>query len=62
MSNVINKNIIIKNKNLKEGSILRRCPSIKKIKKLGFSPSTTLNDGLRKTFEWYLKNLENKVL
>lgn len=36
------------------GDTPRRCPNINKIKKLGFSPKTNLNAGLKKTYKWYL--------
>ena len=42
---------------LLEGSPLRRCPNIEKIEKLGFSQKYSLEDGLEKTVNWYLKNL-----
>jgi nucleoside-diphosphate-sugar epimerase len=38
----------IKNINLKEGSPIRRCPDISKIKLLGFRPRITLDEGLKK--------------
>jgi nucleoside-diphosphate-sugar epimerase len=38
----------IKNTNLKEGSPIRRCPDISKIKLLGFQPRITLDEGLKK--------------
>ena len=31
----------------------RRVPDLSKIKKLGYAPKISLNDGLQKTFEWY---------
>jgi nucleoside-diphosphate-sugar epimerase len=40
------------------GSPMRRCPDITKISSLGYSPKVSLNDGLRKTVEWYKKHLE----
>lgn len=36
-----------------EGSVSRRCPDITLLRKLGFSPSTKLKDGLKKTIDWY---------
>ncbi len=38
---------------LAEGSSLRRCPDISKIKGLGFKPKIGLNEGLQPTIEWY---------
>lgn len=62
----------ISNKKLKpvhieklEGSVEKRKPDISKAKKLlGFEPKTSLENGLKKTYEWYEKEirwwLENK--
>jgi nucleoside-diphosphate-sugar epimerase len=36
-----------------EGSVKRRCPDITKLTALGYTPQTTLEQGLQKTFEWY---------
>jgi len=38
---------------LLEGGTKRRCPSIYKLEKLGFSPKHSLKDALKKTVEWY---------
>jgi UDP-glucose 4-epimerase/UDP-glucuronate decarboxylase len=36
------------------GSVKRRCPNIKKATKLvGYSPKVGIEEGIRKTFEWY---------
>ena len=37
----------IQTSKLKKGSTLRRCPSIKKIKKIGFVPQISLKNGLQ---------------
>jgi nucleoside-diphosphate-sugar epimerase len=42
------------------GSTPRRCPDTKKLQGLGFSPKTSLADGLATTVEWYVKNVESK--
>ena len=36
-----------------EGSVDRRCPNIDKIKSLGHRKKVALEDGIKKTFEWY---------
>ena len=40
------------------GSTPRRCPDIKKLTRLGFEPAVSLEDGVRRTAEWYLSNCE----
>lgn len=35
------------------GGTLRRCPDISKMRKLGYAPSVTLRDGLKRLFDWY---------
>ncbi len=35
------------------GGTTRRCPSIAKLRKLGFAPQWTLQEGLMKTVDWY---------
>lgn len=39
-----------------EGSTLRRCPDIAKLKKLGYKPKLPFKEGLKITAEWYDKN------
>ncbi|MDD9954363.1 MAG: NAD-dependent epimerase/dehydratase family protein [Candidatus Woesearchaeota archaeon] len=36
-----------------EGSVMRRCPDIAKLEKLGFAPSTSLNEGIKQCYDWY---------
>lgn len=43
-----------------EGSVRRRCPDLRKVKKLtGYKPSVSLEEGLVKTYQWY-KTYANK--
>ena len=42
------KNLLIKNKKLRTGSSKRRCPDIKKIKRLGYKPIVNLETGIKK--------------
>ena len=44
--------ITIKHLTAMEGSTKRRCPNIEKMRKLGHSPKTNLNDGLKNTINW----------
>ncbi|MGN7614328.1 NAD-dependent epimerase/dehydratase family protein, partial [Magnetococcales bacterium HHB-1] len=39
---------------LQKGGTPRRCPSIDKMRQLGFNPSTSLKEGLALTIPWYL--------
>lgn len=39
-----------------EGSAERRCPNIKKLRSLGFTPSIMLIEGLKKTLSWYFND------
>ncbi len=39
-----------------EGSTPRRCPSIQKISALGYSPTIGLEEGIKKTSDWYIRN------
>lgn len=50
------RKIIIEPGEFPEGSVLRRCPETSKIKKLGFMPKITLEDGIKITASWYDKN------
>jgi len=42
------KNLLVQNKKLRTGSSKRRCPDIKKIKKLGYKPIVSLETGIEK--------------
>ncbi len=35
------------------GSVLRRCPDTTKLKALGFKAKVSLNEGLKRTYDWY---------
>lgn len=48
-----NRKIKLRPGELSEGSTLRRCPDITKLKKLGFKPQVSLKKGLQETVEWY---------
>jgi len=43
----------IKITKVKEGSVSRRCPDISKMRSLGYEPQISLDEGLRRTIEWY---------
>ena len=44
-----------------KGNAKRRCPDISKINKLGYKPKITLSSGLKNTFKWYIKDIENEL-
>mgnify|MGYP001273453104 CR=1 FL=1 len=46
----------IKKGKLKEGSTLRRCPDIGKLKNYGFKPNIKLEKSLYEIIDWYIKN------
>lgn len=43
---------------IKQGSVKRRCPDIKKLKKIGYKQFTNIEIGLKKTIDWY-RNYKN---
>jgi nucleoside-diphosphate-sugar epimerase len=46
---------------LKPGGTLRRCPDIKRIRALGYTPRVSFKDGLAATIPWYLENADKKT-
>tara|TARA_B100000519_G_C14256234_1_gene445190 strand:+ start:1668 stop:2648 length:981 start_codon:yes stop_codon:yes gene_type:complete len=42
-----------------KGSVKRRCPNIDKLNQLGYKPQTDLEDGIDKTYNWYLKEVSH---
>ena len=57
---LLNLKINIKTNKLKEGSVSRRCPDVKKINKFNIKSKTSLSIGLKKTINWYLKDFGYK--
>lgn len=57
-----NRNIIIVPGPLAPGGVLRRCPDIKKLKKLGYDPKVSFKEGLKIVIKWYDKNAQNRSL
>ncbi len=53
LSNIMDKSIQPIPSLSPRGSVKRRCPDIRKITTLGFSPRISLEEGLSKTFVWY---------
>ena len=56
---VDNKINIRKGEQTHLGGTMRRCPDISKMRKIGYEPNISIDSGLKKSVEWYLKN-ENK--
>lgn len=44
-----------------EGGTPRRCPDITKLRKLGYEPNVSLQEGLKITAKWYDENSELKI-
>jgi len=42
---------------LQAGSTLRRCPDIKRLRALGYTPVVSLKEGLAATIPWYMNNV-----
>jgi nucleoside-diphosphate-sugar epimerase len=40
------------------GSTPRRCPDVTKLRRLGFEPEVPLEEGVRRTAQWYLANCD----
>ena len=60
IGNILKIKFKIKKNRLKSGSAKRRCPSINKIKKLGYTSKVSLEEGLKKTIQHYTKVLKEK--
>ena len=43
---------------LQPGGTLRRCPDITRLRSLGFTPKTSLRDGVATTTRWYVEHLD----
>ena len=46
----------------KEREIMKRVPSIEKLKSLGWKPEIAIKEGIKKTYEWYKNNLGKEEL
>jgi nucleoside-diphosphate-sugar epimerase len=43
---------------LKAGSVSRRCPDVSRLRRLGFVPRVSLDEGIAKTVRWYCDNVD----
>lgn len=50
------------NTRLREREIIKRIPSIKKLKALGWKPEVNPEEGLKKTYKWYEENMGKEEL
>ena len=61
IANILDKDIEIKTLPDTEGSPLRRCPDTSKIFSMtGYSSKVNINDGIKKTYDWYKNKLHDK--
>jgi nucleoside-diphosphate-sugar epimerase len=60
IADILGKTITINSSKLTDGSTNRRCPSMKKLSDLGYTPKYSLYDGLKKTVEWYKEYYEKE--
>jgi nucleoside-diphosphate-sugar epimerase len=64
LSKIHGAEIIPEYKEFDKPGTKRRVPDITKIQKLGYNPTTTLEEGLKKTYEWYsnyyMSNIKNR--
>tara|TARA_B100000965_G_C19583814_1_gene754770 strand:- start:912 stop:1886 length:975 start_codon:yes stop_codon:yes gene_type:complete len=58
IADVIGIEVNIVTSNSPEGETKRRCPNIHKIRDLGYTPSISIEQGIKRTVEWYKRNPE----
>ena len=58
VAKVFNREVRVLPGPLQAGGTLRRCPSIRKIRQLGFVPKVSLKQGLAATVPWYIENAD----
>lgn len=51
-----------KDTRIKEREIMKRIPSIEKLKSLGWKPEVNIQEGINKAYEWYKENLGKEEL
>ena len=58
IARIMERNITVEEFPDVPGSVARRCPDISKIQKLtGYTPLVSLEEGIRKTYQWYRDKL-----
>lgn len=58
MAKILDVDITIKPGELKKGGTPRRCPKIDKLRKLGYEPKVSLEQGIKETIKWYMDHWE----
>jgi nucleoside-diphosphate-sugar epimerase len=56
LGRVMERPVIVETGPLQPGGTLRRCPAIGKLRRLGYEPRISLDEGLRRTVRWYLQH------
>jgi nucleoside-diphosphate-sugar epimerase len=56
LGRVMGRQVQVETGPLQPGGTLRRCPSIGKLRALGYAPRVSLEEGLRRTIPWYTQN------
>jgi UDP-glucose 4-epimerase len=56
LGRVMERPVVVETGPLQQGGTLRRCPNIDKLRALGYAPSVSLDEGLRRTVRWYTQH------
>ena len=56
IANLFGKEFVLQKTHPAEGGTPRRCPDISKMNNLGYAPKINIEEGLKRTFEWYIEN------
>jgi len=56
MAKTLNVKLEIRQGPMPQGSAPRRCPNIHKLRALGYEPQISLEEGLKRTLQWYKQN------
>jgi nucleoside-diphosphate-sugar epimerase len=60
MGEYFGRRVVIEPGKLTQGSTKRRCPDIRKIRKLGFKPKVSFGEGVSVTTKWYDENAHKR--
>ncbi len=55
LGHAMGRSVIVQANPLQPGGTSRRCPSIVKLRQLGYSPRISLEEGLQRTVRWYVE-------